>query len=220
MRIFVLVSLLLAAFAFADDNQLGAIEARLGVPVVAGDDVICSQPFDYAGLVNGCGFSSPNSWMIADDFTYGVDANIDLIEIWAIYASGNATGYNIEIREDGAAGPGAVYTSGVSTGVVHENTGLVSWGYPLWYSAISADLDFAGGPTYWLAMQTTGGAGAHYWLSTNNVYGDQVYFSANNGGTWSPSTTEFGAPYDQYVIISGMNTSLARDSWASIKTLF
>jgi hypothetical protein len=219
MRILVLVSLLLAAFAFADDTQLGAIEAQFGVPAVAGDDVICSQPFDYATLINGVGFSSGNSWMIADDFTFGSDANIDLIEIWAIYASGNATGYTIQLRADGT-GPGAIYTSGVSSAVTHTNTGLSQWGYALWYSAISADLDFVGGPTYWLAMQTTGGAGAHYWLATPNVNGDETYFSADNGATWSSSTTNWGAPYDQFMIISGLETSLARDTWASIKTLF
>jgi len=220
MRIVVLVALMVAAFAFADATQLGEISAHAGIPAVAGDDIICSQPFDYGTLINGVGFSSPNSWMIADDFTYAMDANIDQIEIWAIYASGNATGYNIQVRNDGGAGPGTVYASGVSSGVVHTNTGLSQWGYPLWYSVIDADLDFVGGSTYWLAMQTTGGAGAHYWLATPNVYDDMTYFSQDNGSTWQSSQTAWGAPYDQFMIISGFNNSLTRDSWASIKTLF
>jgi hypothetical protein len=219
MRIYTLVSLMLASLAFADDTQLGAIEAQLGVPVVAGDDIICSQPFVFATLINGGGFSSGDDWMVADDFTCAYDDNIAFIEIWAVYASSNATGYNIQLRADGT-GPGAIYASCVSTFVVHENTGLVSWGYPLWYSAISADLDFIGGHTYWLAIQTTGGAGSHYWLASNNVYGDETYFSADNGYTWMSSSQAWGQALDQFMIISGPYISLSRDSWASIKTLF
>jgi len=210
---------MLASFAFADDTQLGAIEAQFGVSVVAGNDIICSQTFNYATLINGGGFNSGNSWMVADDFTWAVDDNIALIEIWAVYVSSNATGYNIQLRIDGT-GPGDIYTSGASTFVVHENTGLVSWGYPLWYSAISADLDFVGGHTYWLAIQTTGGAGSHYWLASNNVYGEETYFSADNGFTWTRSSNQWGQALDQFMIISGPYNSLSRDSWASIKTLF
>jgi len=69
-------------------------------------------------------------------------------------------------------------------------------------------------------MQTTGGAGAHYWLASNNVYGDETYFSADNGHTWMRSSIAWGQALNQFMIISGPYISFSRESWASIKTLF
>ncbi len=221
MRIFALLTIVLAGFALAADTSLGHLsDAVTIIPEIAGDDIICSQPFVFAGLVNGVGFSSPNSWMIADDFTYAYGGYIDRIEIWAIYASGNATGYNIQLRAEGAPGPGSIVSSHTSSAVNHISTGFSSWGYALWYSDITVgNITFTGGTKYWLAMQTTGGAGAHYWLATNQTWADMTYFSANNGSSWSSSQTEWGAPYEQFMILSG-STALTRDSWGAIKTLF
>ena len=180
----------------------------------------CSQPFVYENLANGLGFSSPNSWMVADDFTHPFDGYIDLVEIWAIYASSNATGFNIQLRADSGSGPGSIVSSHTSTAVNHTNTGFSNWGFPLYYTEITTpNIDFTGGTKYWLAMQTTGGAGAHYWLCANQTWADLSYFSTNNGSTWVSSQAEFGAPYEQFMIISGV-TSLTRDSWGSIKSLF
>lgn len=220
MKFVAMLSLVLAGFAFAatDLGQLPNVETI--TPEIAGSDVICSQPFVFAALINGVGFSQPNSWMIADDFTYAQGGYIDLVEIWAIYTSGNATGFNIQLRADGGAGPGSIVSSHTSTAVAHTNTGLTSWGYNLWDSEITVgNIDFLAGTKYWFAMQSTGGAGAHYWLSANQTWADMTYFSANNGSSWSSSQAEFGAPYEQFMILSG-STALTRDSWGSIKTLF
>jgi len=92
MKFVAMLSLVLAGFAFAN-TDLGHINAETITPEIAGEDVICSQVFVYANLTNGLGFSSPNSWMIADDFTYAMGGFIDFIQIWAIYASSNATGF-------------------------------------------------------------------------------------------------------------------------------
>lgn len=219
MRFVAMLSLVLAGFAFAA-TDLGHIDAETITPEIAGTDVICSQVFVYANLVNGVGFSSPNSWMIADDFTFAQGGYIDFVQIWAIYASGNATGFNIQLRADGGAGPGSVVSSHTSTACTHANTGYTNWGYPLYYTEITTpQITFVAGTKYWFAMQTTGGAGAHYWLCTNQTWADMTYFSANNGSSWSSSQTEWGAPYEQFMILSGF-TSLTRDSWGSIKTLF
>ena len=70
MKITALIVVLLAGLALAAPNQLGHLNQEQ-IPVgVSLEDVICSQPFVFANLVNGVGFSQPNSWMIADDFTY------------------------------------------------------------------------------------------------------------------------------------------------------
>lgn len=222
MKLLALFTLFAAGFAFAGATSLGHIESTPIFMEIAGDDIICSQPFDYGNLQNGVGFNSGNSWMIADDFTYGSDATIDMIEIWAIYGGGNATGVNIEIRED-ASGPGAVYSSGASLSATHENTGLSQWGYPLWYTEIVVDdLYFEGGNVYWLALQTTGSGGPDYWLAGPNTSGGMTHFSQDNGASWVNSQTAWGAAYDQYMIISGEEggSSLSRDTWGAIKTLF
>ncbi|MFO7627259.1 MAG: hypothetical protein R6V62_08385 [Candidatus Fermentibacteraceae bacterium] len=220
MRFVAMFSLLLAGFAFAADIQLGHINAETITPEIAGDDVICSQVFVFGNLVNGVGFSSPNSWMMADDFTYAEGGYIDFVQIWAIYASSNATGFNIQLRADGGAGPGSIVSSHTSTAVTHANTGYTSWGYPLYYTEITVgNIDFIAGTKYWFAMQTTGGAGAHYWLACNQAWADMSYFSQDNGSSWQSSQAAFGAAYEQFMILSGV-TSLTRDSWGSIKSLF
>jgi len=182
----------------------------------------CSQPFVYENLANGLGFSSPNFWMVADDFTSPTSGYIDLVQIWAIYASGNATGFNIQLRADSGAGPGSILSSHTSTSCTHANTGFTSWGYPLYCTEITyfnLPIFFLGGTKYWFALQTTGGAGAHYWLCANQTWADMSYFSANNGYNWSSSQFEWGTPYEQFMILTGY-LQLDRSSWGEIKALF
>ncbi len=194
--------------------------ALLGAPQWE-EYICCSQPFVYENLANGLGFSSPNSWMIADDFNSALYSGyIDMIEVWAIYSSSNCTGFSIQIRHDTGAGPGSIFGSTTSASVSHTNTGFTNWGYPLWHTEIEPiqSLYFAD-EKYWLALQTTGGAGAHYWLCANQSWADMTYFSANNGNSWSSSQTEWGAPYEQFMILSA-DVALERDSWGGIKALF
>ncbi len=221
MKFVAMLSLVLAGFAFAADTSLGHIDAVQIVPEIAGEDIICSQPFNYSALANGLSFLGANGWMMADDFTYDQDAYIDFIEIWAIYAGGNPADYNIEFREDtGGSGPGELYESFNATGVDHTNTGLTQWGYQLWYSEITVDpQSFTGGTKYWLAMQTSGSAGNDFWLSANQTWADMNYFSQDNGTSWTSSQGMWGTAYECFMILSG-GTSLTRDSWGAIKTLF
>jgi len=218
MKFVSMLLLVIAGFAFAN-TQLGHINAEPITPEIAGDDIICSQPFAYGALSNGLGFSSANSWMIADDFTYANTGYIDFIEIWAIYATSAATGFNIQLRAN-ATGPGAIVSSHTSTAVNHTNTGLSQWGYALWYTEITTpQIDFTGGTKYWVAMASTGGSGAHYWLAAVQSWADMTYFSQDNGNSWASSQSTWGTAYEQFMIISG-ETALSRDSWGSIKSLF
>jgi len=217
----------LMLFLIQSPDNLGHIPSvspemsLLGAPQLE-EYFCCSQPFVYENLANGLGFSSPNSWMDADDFTHPFDGYIDLVEIWAIYASGNATGFNIQLRADSGAGPGSILSSHTSTSCTHANTGFTSWGYPLYCTEITyfnLPIFFLGGTKYWFALQTTGGAGAHYWLCANQTWADMSYFSANNGYNWSSSQFEWGTPYEQFMILTGY-LQLDRSSWGEIKALF
>ncbi len=219
MQVFVFV-----LFLIQSPDNLGHIPSVSPEAALLGDpsweEYYCSQPFVYENLANGLGFSSPNMWMVADDFTYPIGGYIHVVRIWAIYASGNATGFNIQLRADSGAGPGSIVSSHTSTSCTHVNTGFTSWGYPLYYTEITTPyILFTAGTKYWFALQTTGGAGAHYWLCANQTWADMTYFSANNGGSWSSSQAEWGAPYEQFMILSD-NVALERESWGGIKALF
>lgn len=186
------------------------------------EDQYCYQPFVFENLINGLGFSSPNSWMIADDFNTGLYIGyIDMIEVWAIYSSSNCTGFNIQVRHDtGGTGPGSISGSTTAAGVYHTNTGYTNWGYVLWHTEIEPLQPlFISDEKYWLALQTTGGAGAHYWLSANQTWAEMTYFSSNGGNTWSSSQATWGTPYEQFLVVTG-NVPLERDSWGRIKVLF
>jgi hypothetical protein len=221
MRVFLLVPVALAACALAAGSSLGHIDAVQIIPEIAGDDVFSSQPFEYAALANGLGFSNANSWMVADDFTYSQDGIMDFIQIWAIYSSGNPTSFVIQIRNDtGSSGPGAIHAAVNPYAINHFNTGLTQWGYALWYTEINTyDAVFYAGTKYWLALQTVGGAGAHYWLAALQTWADMNYFSQDNGNSWASSQSTWGTAYESFMVISG-STSLTRDTWGSIKALF
>ncbi len=221
MRITLVIALLVAGFAVADATQLGHLEGAVAVGgTIAGDDIFCSQPFDFGALENGVGMSEGNGWMITDDFNPADGGTIDMVEIWAIYAAGNTTGFNIELREDASAAPGAIIDTYGSTAVDHTNTGMSQWGYSLWYTIIDTeDIMVDGGMIYWLVLQTVTGTGPDYWLAGPNANGGMTYFSDNGGSSWQSSQNAWGAPYDQFMIISG-TVSLSRDTWGTIKTLF
>lgn len=182
-------------------------------------DVACSQPFNYSALASGLGFSGSNSFMLADDFTTTSPSNINYIEIWAIYTSGNPTSFRVQFRSD-ASGPGAILTDFNTTAVFHVNTGLSWYGYPLWYTEISPGVTFTASPgtKYWFCLQTLTG-GMSYWLSASQTWADMAYHSSNNGSTWLSSQQVFGAAYEQFVILSDI-VALERNSWGGIKTLF
>jgi hypothetical protein len=219
MKIVVLICLLFAGLLYSANN-LGHMDAVTITPAIAFDDVFCSQVFVYANLANGLGFSAPDGWMVADDFTYAQDGYINYIQIWALYTSGNPTGFNIQLRAD-APGPGSVVSSHSSTSCMHYNTGYYSSGYPLYQTDITVDnIAFIAGTKYWIAIQSTGGGGSHYWLATNQTWADMTYFSPDNGTTWISSEVEWGTPYEQFMVISGEVTALSRGSWGAIKALF
>lgn len=182
-------------------------------------DVACSQPFSYGNLVSGLGFSGSNSWMLADDFTTTAPSNVNFIEIWAIYTAGNPTSFRIQFRSD-ASGPGTILTDFNTTAVFHTNTGITSWGYPLWYTEISPGVTFTANPgtKYWFCMQTLSG-GMSYWLCANQTWADMTYYSGDNGSTWITSQQAYGAPYEQFMILSDI-VALERNSWGGIKSLF
>ena len=107
------VIIFMLVFLQSPDN-LGHIPSVSDPGSFAGDprleEQYCYQPFVFENLANGLGFSSPNSWMVADDVNTALYSGyIDMIEVWAIYAASNCTGFNFQIRHDtGGAGPGTI----------------------------------------------------------------------------------------------------------------
>jgi hypothetical protein len=183
--------------------------------------VVFSQPFVNPPL-NGLGFSAANLWMMADDFEVTAPAPIGYIEIWAIYATSTCTGMKVEFRANSTNVPGAVIWTQTSTTLTHVNTGFSSWGYPLYYTKIYISSPYYLVPAAtrtWLALQSQGGSGAHYWLASAFANYNMNCFSADNGTTWTPSQTQWGTAYDsQFVLMA--TTGLTHSTWGEIKTVF
>jgi hypothetical protein len=230
MRLVLCSLLVLAVAAFAGVGELGQIEVT-GHPVLQDspntDNVIYQVPYAFSSLTNGLGFSSGNSWMMADDFQTTTNAkDLREVEIWAIYATSNATGLRLQIRSN-ATGPGAILWERASSPTTHASTGDSSWGYAIWYSKATIATPYYSpltpGTTYWLAIQTVGGSGSHYWCCKNNAGGTEYnmsYFSQNNGTSWTSSQTQWGTAYQQFMCLIGMPVSLSHETWAEIKANF
>lgn len=220
----------MASAAFAAQSDLGDLGNNSESAIVPGhfpgtDDVITSQPFDYAALQNGVGFSSGNSWVMADDITPAGDAQITDIEIWDCYNGTQMTGLKVEIRADGGSQPtGAALYSFETTAITHTTTGLYAWGsYELIDVVATIDAASAYTPTpgtkVWFCLQATGCSGYAYWCACNQTWGDMSWFSTDNGASWTSSEYNWGAAYEQYMILEG-ESALTADTWAGIKSSF
>jgi hypothetical protein len=214
------LALLSAGFYSAVGETPGGIgDTGTVSPSFTEDGLIYGLPFVYEDLEDAPMFMAP--YMVADDFTCNNSGYIDFIEIWAIYIAGGGrpSNYNIELRRNGASGPGSIISSHASTSANHTNTGYTFLGHSLWYTEITVDnIFFNGGTQYWLAIQTTGNTGWHGWLCTTQTWGDMTYFSQDNGLLWVSSQSHYGTAYGQFMVLSG-SVGLSRNSWGAIKML-
>lgn len=208
--------LLLLILTSIFSNNLGHIPTPPIVPEMA--EEICYQPFNYFMVTNGLGFSKTQHWMMADDFTCNQSGCIESIQIWAVYPQAFPETFNIELRNSSEEGPSTIVNSYATRPCVHTNTGYTMWGYPLYHTEIlDMEISFEANTKYWLAIQSVGGSGAHYWLATPQIWADLSYFSDNDGDTWTSSLIEWGYAYEQFFIADGY-TNLHRTSWAEIKS--
>jgi hypothetical protein len=216
-----LLSMAISPYSPAPDN-LGPVNSYLATPGIALNNDICSQAFVYEDLANGLAFSSNYNRMMADDFNPWMVGAIQQIFIWAAYPSGNPTGFKVEVRFDAGNIPGEVWRSTTSSNIVYENTGFTQWGYPLILTKIYLQ-DFYVAlyeSKGWLALQTMGGSGEHFWLCAVQSWADMSYFSENNGWTWTSTQEQWGTAYEQFVVILGYIMPVGRTTWGAIKATF
>ena len=221
MKLFVILLAVVATVALADSNQLGHLGQAFVPAGPATDDVMCSQPFDFATLQNGLGCNSANSWMIADDVTNTTGEMLDMVEVWMIFTGSGASQYNFTLFEAAMDAPGStVFWSGSETSITNTDTGLTNWGYAIWNSVcqFAAPVEVTASVTYWFALQTESST-TDYFLCTDQKWADETYFSTDNGGSWVSSTTEFGAAYEQFMILNTVD-ALDRCTWGEIKAVF
>ena len=221
MKALLILLLAVSIAAYAHSNQLG----HLGQPFVpAGpgtDDIVCSQPFDFATLQNGLGCNSANSWMLADDIMNTTGEMLDMLEVWMIFTGSGASQYNFALYEAALDAPGSsVFWSIAETNITNTDTGLSNWGYAIWHSVVqfAAPVEVPGSVTYWFALQTESSS-TDYWLCTDQKWADETYFSTDNGASWSSSTVNWGAPYEQFMILQVI-MALDRCTWGEIKAVF
>lgn len=226
MRSVGLLLAVLAGAAFAAQSDLGHIGpvGSTGTPghFPGTDDVITSQPFDYANLTNGLGVAGASGWMLADDITPISDLPIGSVELWMIYGTAQAATIRFEVFADNSGSPtGAYLYQNDCTNLVHTNTGLYSWGYALWYTLATIDESAmyspVGGTTVWFALQTYNNSGYDYWLARNQYWAAMSYWSQDNGGSWISSQAEWGTAYEQFFILNSGVGALQSDTWAGIK---
>jgi hypothetical protein len=220
-----------SAAALAGVGELGRVDpvtapAAQDAPNTA--NVIYGVPYAGGTQTNGLGFSSGNSWMIADDFRVTWNrSDLREIELWAIYATSNCTGMRVQLRMNASGGPGDIFWQVTSAPVVHYPTGYSGWGYPFWYTKVTLPEPYydelTPGTTYWMALQTAGGSGSHYWLCRNNAGGtdyNMCWFSQNNGSSWTSSQAQWGTAYQQFFVLIGLHVALEHETWAEIKASF
>jgi hypothetical protein len=186
------------------------------------DNVAYQQPFVNPPL-NGLGFAAYYSWMLADDFELTQHVDIASLELWAIYAGGNATSIKVQFRANSSNTPGAVIWEQTSTTLAHAFTGYQAWGYNLMHTGVTLAQPYFWGNAatrYWLSMQTVGGSAADYWLAGAFAAYTMNYFSQDNGSTWTSSQSAWGTAYDSYFVLIQSPTGLDRTTWGDIKTSF
>ena len=222
MKALLILLLAVSIAAYAHSNQLG----HLGQPFVpAGpgtDDIVCSQPFDFATLQNGLGCNSANSWMVADDIEMTTCYYFHTVLTWMLFTGSGATQYNFAVYEDNGSGPGSTqFCSYIETNITNIDTGLSNWGYALYESVcvFGTQVFLSGSTKYWFSLQTESST-TDYWLCTDQKWADETYWSGDNGSSWTSSTVEFGAPYEQFIIMHAIIPSLGRCTWGEIKAVF
>lgn len=223
MRFSIFALILVVAFAFAADDQLGSM--RLAGPAGAPSDAnIYSQTYSFSALLNGYSNYSAGSREVADDFELTVDNDVREIVVWMIWTGAQATQMNFRILSDDAndsnpATATEVWNEGVPC--VNVDTGDTNWGYVIWETTCTVNADAYPELT----------AGVHYYLSTQAEVADNSYILVStyavadlvwyyDGSVWARSDAAFGEDSDLFFDLSGELTAIESRTWGNVKTLF
>lgn len=225
MKYLLVLCVLLAGVAFGAESELGYVAPHTQGAFIghfpSTDDVIVSQPYNFAGMTNGLGCNASSSWMIADDATPSSSALMGVFEWWALYTGSAATTWKLDIRNNGT-GPGTTVLWTQNLTVVNTSTGLYGWGYLVYNcdaNAVSPYYAPVAGTKIWLCYQSSNGSATTYFCAANQTWADQCYFSQNNGTSWTSSTGSWGTAYELFMIVT-TPTALERDTWGAIKSTF
>ncbi len=223
MRLSIFAMILVVAFAFAANDQLGAV--RTAGPVGAPSDAnIYSQTYSFASILNGYSNYSAGSRQVADDFELTENYDVREIVVWMIWQGAQATAMNLSVLSDDASdsNPGTateVWSEAVPC--VNVDTGDTNWGYPIWETTCTVNTD--------VYPELT--SGVHYYLNTQAEVADNCFIIVSNwavadltwyydGSAWARCDTAFGESSDLFFDLSGEETAIESRTWGSVKTLF
>ena len=221
MRLFVFALVLVAAFAFAADMELG-FRRVTGSP---GSDVVWyDQGYDFGLLQNGYSNYGAGSRWVCDDFIPDDDYDIKLGQVWMIWTGEQGTMMNFIISEDDAGDSDPNTNTDVwGEGVPCTNTftGDSNWGYDIYQTdfTINSDVypELESGVHYYFETQADVVDNCVILISPNMV-GDFCWFD-DGSGVYSRSDVAFGQDSDMFFIFDG-DAALESDTWGTIKTLF
>jgi hypothetical protein len=188
----------------------------------ADDDILVSQPFIYQYVWNAWSCYSGIDFMIAEDCYPTTDYSVTDVDVWMIFSSGTpVTQYNLGIQCDSAGPDGSFIWRSAETNISSIPTGYSGWGFEFWHShiAIACPPTLPAGGKYWFCLQAES-ASPVYWLFRSNQpgWGDVAYISEDDGASWFPSA-DVGWGFGTFLVIQG-TTSLGRQTWGAIKSLF
>lgn len=183
-------------------------------PAQPTDGTLYEQPYDFPNLENAIFVHGPQ-YGGADNFTFASEATVKSITFWMVF-SGTAHPYDIavDIYENTGGSMGTNIWSETVPGAYQTETltGDQSWGLDLYRS----DLQLQNYPTvpagdYWLAMSVLGSSSNAGWLVCSPTYPPNM-MQYNNG--WAT------VAYDGWFGLYDTDVSLARTTWADIKTMY
>ena len=222
MKLFVFVLVIVAASAFAVDDELGERHTE-GNGATSIDGLVYSQTYDFANLLNGfSNYGAGDRW-VADDFELaGPEDYFDYIYVWMIWTGGMGSTMNIVFSEDTGDSDPNTSTDVWSEAVPCTNyfTGDTSWGFDIYKT--TCDIN----PGLGLSI------GTHYWFETQADVTDNCFILVTNPGILSYVWYNDGSgvwvrcdlpplecPADMFFDFF-YSWTLESATWADIKTLF
>lgn len=225
MKVLSLVLVLLASLAFAGASDLGSVHTS-GTSNYSGgtDAVVYAQSYVFADLANGIRhYSDPEGWG-CDDFVLSSATEIQGIQFYIVHAGSAPTSYDLVIGEDAGDSNPNNYTEVWSANVpcTLVDTGDDNWGYDIYEVNCDIPSSFpylTAGPRYWLALGFHDATITDYVLVTETITGGMAW-SGVTQTSYATTLASFGTAYDFFFNLFDSPTSLERQTWGSIKSLY
>lgn len=216
---------LLASLALAGATDLGVTHTSGSSSYQGGtDDVVYAQTYVFADLANGIRhYSAPEGWG-TDDFILSAGAEIQGVQFYIVHAGAAPTSYDLVIGVDAGDSDPNNYTEVWSDNVACTliDTGDENWGYTIY--EVNCDLVsgfpvLTAGPRYWLAIGFHDDTVTDYVLVTETIVGGMAW-SGVTQTSYATTLASFGTAYDFFFNLFDSATSLERQTWGSIKSIY